>query len=450
MLDKELEEERESGVKKSLITAGAVVNYRDSWRIFRIMAEFVDGYQFLGGLRKEITILGSARLPSNNKYYKIAEQLGRLLGKNGFTTITGGGPGIMEAANKGAYEVGGESVGLNIQLPFEQRINPYVKKAIAFYYFFTRKAMLTSPANAFVFFPGGFGTLDEFFEVVDNIELGFMERSPIILVGSDFWKPIVEFVKNKSSEEVGSVPDSEIDEWKIVDTAAEAFEFLKNIKDRPNVCETNPKIENPLCEGGADWRVFRIMAELVDGFEFISKVKDNITVLGTKSIKSGSDYYQQAYVVGKHVAMGGYTTMTGGGPGIMEAASKGAFENGGESIGINMRFAKGKERHNDYLTDSIGFFFPHIRKLIITSPSKGFVFFPGGFGTMHQLFEMLTLQETGKIEKIPTLLYGKEFWQPMLDIIDNMYGHFKTISKDDRDLVRLIDKPEDVLGNIEK
>ena len=436
-------------IKQPLATGGAVVNYRDSWRIFRIIAEFVDGYQFLGELSKEVVILGSARLPSNNKYNKIAVELGRLLGKNGFTTITGGGPGIMEAANKGAYEAGGESVGLNIQLPFEQRINPYVKKAIAFYYFFTRKTMLTSPANAFVFFPGGFGTLDVFFEVVDNIEMGFMKRSPIVLVGSDFWKPIVEFVRNKSSKEVGSVPDSEIDEWKIVDTASEAFEYLKDIKDRPNVCDSSD-IENPLCEGGADWRVFRIMAELVDGFEFISKVKENVTVLGTKSIKQDSKYYNQAYLVGKELAMGGYATMTGGGPGTMEAASKGAFENGGESIGINMRFSHGKERHNDYLTDSIGFFFPYIRKLIITSPSKGFVYFPGGFGTMHQLFEILTLQETGKIEKIPTLLYGKDFWQPMLDIIDNLYSEFKTISKDNIDLIKLIDKPEDVLGNIEK
>src|SRR3989338_7041363 len=149
-----------------IASAGAVVNYRDRWIIFRIITEFVEGYQFLGDLKKEVTLLGSARFPSNNKYYKIAQELGYLLGKNGFTTITGGGPGIMEAANNGAFEGGGESVGLNIQLPFEQRTNPYVKKSIAFYYFFSRKVMLTAPANAFVFFPGGFGTLDEFFEVV--------------------------------------------------------------------------------------------------------------------------------------------------------------------------------------------------------------------------------------------------------------------------------------------
>ena len=122
-------------------------DYRDTWRIFRIMAEFVEGYQFLSDLEREVTILGSARLPEDNKYCKIATEFGGLLAKNGFTTLTGGGPGIMESTNKGAFEAGGESVGLNIQLPFEQRINPYVKKSIAFYYFFTRKVMLTSPAN---------------------------------------------------------------------------------------------------------------------------------------------------------------------------------------------------------------------------------------------------------------------------------------------------------------
>ena len=424
------------------------MDYRDSWRIFRIMAEFVDGYQFLAELKKEVTILGSARLPSNNKYYKQAERLGYLLGKNGFTTLTGGGPGIMEAANKGAYQAGGESVGLNIQLPFEQRINPYVKKAAAFYYFFTRKVMLTSPANAFIFFPGGFGTLDEFFEVVDNMELGFMPHSPIVLVGKDFWSPIVDFVRNKSSKEVGSVPESEIDEWKIVDTAEEAYELIKDVEDRPNVCEGASDFKYSLCEGGADWRIFRIMSELVDGFEFISRLKENVTVLGTKSIKPNSDYYQQAYLVGKTLALNGYDTVSGGGPGTMEAVSKGAFENGGESVGIDMKFGQGTERRNDYLTKSMGFYFPFVRKLMITSPSKGFIFFPGGFGTLHQLFELLTLQETEKIEKTSTLLYGKDFWAPMTKIIENLYSEFKTISKDDRELVKVINKPEEVTNEL--
>src|SRR3989338_7064343 len=223
MLKKVLKDESILSSSPQLATAGAVVNYRDSWRIFRIITEMVEGYQFLSDLKNEVVILGSARLPHNDKYYKIAVELGRLLGKNGFTTITGGGPGIMEAATKGAFEAGGESVGLNIQLPFEQRINPYVKKATAFYYFFTRKIMLTSPGNAFIFFPGGFGTLDQFFEVVDYMELGFMEKTPIVLVGRDYWQPIVDFLKQKSIALAHSLSEKEIQDWHIVETADEAF-----------------------------------------------------------------------------------------------------------------------------------------------------------------------------------------------------------------------------------
>ena len=386
--------------------------------------------------------MGSARIPPNNRYHQIAVELGRLLGKDGFTTITGGGPGIMEAANKGAYEAGGESVGLNIQLPFEQRTNPFVKKSVAFYYFFTRKVMLTSPANAFVFFPGGFGTLDEFFEVVDNMELGHMPRSPIVLVGEDFWGPIIEFLKNKSAKEVNSISDSEMTDWHVVEDAEAAFEIIKDAGDRPNTaCSVNPGSWQ--CVGGADWRVFRIMAELVDGFEFLTKVQNDVTVLGTKSILPGSSYYLAAYEVGKALAKSKHAVITGGGPVIMEAANKGAFDNGGESYGINMRFERG-ERVNNFVTKSIGFFFPFVRKLIITSPSKAFVFFPGGFGTLHQLFEILTLIETKKLAPMPILLYGKEFWQPLLDIIESLHSQFHTINASDEELVKVIFRPEEV------
>jgi uncharacterized protein (TIGR00730 family) len=431
-----------------VIGVGEVVNYRDSWRIFRIITEFVEGYQFLADLKKEVTILGSARIPSNNKYYKIAQELGYLLGKNGFATITGGGPGIMEAANKGAFEGGGQSVGLNIQLPFEQRINPYVNKSIAFHYFFSRKVMLTSPANAFVFFPGGFGTLDEFFEVVDNMEIGYMPKVPVVLVGKEFWDPIVAFLKAKSAREVHSVSEEDIDKWHIVETAKEAYEFIKDTPDRPhNLCDSG--LGNPYCEGGLDWSIFRIMAELVDGFEFLTKVSRGVTVLGTKSLLPGTNYYNAAYEMGKLLAQNQFSTITGGGPGIMEAANKGAFEKGGVSVGINMRAEKG-ERVNNYITKSIGFFFPFVRKLIITAPSEAFVYFPGGFGTLHQLFEMLTLQETKKIEPITTLLYGKEFWQPLVDIIHNLRYEFKTISQIDEDSLNIINDPQEVLGHLKK
>ncbi|MEK7624922.1 MAG: TIGR00730 family Rossman fold protein [Patescibacteria group bacterium] len=435
-------------VPKHFATAGAVVNFRDSWRIFRVVTEMVEGYQFLSELTKEVIIFGSARLPGNNKYYKVAEDLGRLLGKNGFTTVTGGGPGIMEAANKGAFEVGGESVGLNIQLPMEQRINAYVKKAVGFYYFFTRKVMLTSSGNAFVFFPGGYGTLDEFFEVVDYMELGFMDKAPVVLVGKEFWEPIVNFLRTNAMDEVHSISSDEMENWHIVESAEEAFKFIKDVPDRPNVCDGDPG--NPLCqEGTTDWRIFRIMAELVEGFEFLTTLEHDVTMLGTKSCLPGSKYYNSAYEVGKLLGANNHTIITGGGPGIMEAANKGAFEVGARSVGITMKY-HGRERINNFVTQSKEFFFPFIRKLIITAPSEAFVFFPGGFGTLHQLFELLTLQETKKMELVPILLYGAEYWKPLVDIIHSLNINFKTISAPDELLLRIVDKPEEVIQQIKK
>jgi uncharacterized protein (TIGR00730 family) len=348
----------------------------------------------------------------------------------------------MEAANKGAFETGGTTVGINIQLPFEQRINPYVKESAGFFYFFTRKVMLTSPANAFVFFPGGFGTLDEFFEVVDFMELGLMQKAPVILVGKEFWQPLLKFLRSCSAGLAHSFPEEIIDSWHLVDTAEEAFEFIKDQKLEPQECQVN---ENGIyCQGGPDWRIFRIMAELVDGFEFLANIKNDVTVFGTKSILPGSSYYNAAYEVGKVLAKNGFTTITGGGPGIMEAANKGAFDAGGESVGVNMRWEKG-ERINNFVTKNIGFFFPFVRKLIITAPSKAFVFFPGGFGTLHQLFELLTLQETKKIPLTPTILVGSDFWRPMVEYFHVLYHDFKTIGVKDQDLVKVVDRPEDIL-----
>ncbi|MBI2436857.1 MAG: TIGR00730 family Rossman fold protein [Candidatus Magasanikbacteria bacterium] len=421
-------------------------DYRESWRIFRIMAEFVEGYQFLSKLEREVTILGSARTKVENIFYDTARKLGKLLGENGFTTITGGGPGIMEAANRGAFEAGGKSVGLNIQLPFEQRINPYVKESAAFYYFFTRKVMLTSPANAFVYFPGGFGTMDEFFEVVDLMELGKMDRSPIVLVGKEYWNPLIDFLKNKSCS-IGSVPQYDVDSWHVVDTAQEAFEFIKDTKDRTNSCELDPS--NFHCKGsGVDWKIFRIMAELVEGFEFLTGLVEDVTVLGTKSAKLDSPYYDAAYQLGAQLADHKIVTVTGGGPGIMEAANKGAFENGGDSIGINMQFGA-KERVNPYVKRSIGFQFPFNRKLILTAPSKAFVFFPGGFGTLHQLFEILTLIETKKMPKIPIILFDREFWEPMHVFIKKIFVHkFETISDEDDEMYQIVDTVDSAMGLI--
>jgi hypothetical protein len=277
------------------------------------------------------------------------------------------------------------------------------------------------------------------------MELGRMDRSPLVLVGHEFWEPFMKFLRTKSLNEIHAVSENDINHCHIVETAEEAFDLIKNAKDRLNICNNDPN--NPLCIESTGWKVFRIMAELVEGFEFLTKITNGITILGTKSIMPGSPYYTAAYELGKLLAQHEFTIVTGGGPGIMEAANKGAFEAGGESVGINMRF-EGKERVNNYLTKTIGFIFPYIRKLIITSPSKAFVFFPGGFGTMHQLFELLTLIETKKIAPMPLVLYGRSFWQPLLDIIHSLYKDFKTISEIDESYLIVVDSPEEVMKHL--
>jgi len=202
-----------------------------SWRIFRIMAEFIEGFEFLADLKNEVTFFGSARTKPDHKCYKEARRLAKMLGQAGYTIITGGGPGIMEAGNRGATDAGAVSVGLNIQLPKEQRINPFVKKFKGFYYFFTRKVMLSASAQAYVYFPGGFGTMDEFFELVMLIQTKKMARLPIVCVGKKFWGGLFDWVR------AGMLPDAYLDEedlkiCTIVDSAEEAFEIIKRSKER--------------------------------------------------------------------------------------------------------------------------------------------------------------------------------------------------------------------------
>lgn len=203
-----------------------------TWRIFRIMAEFVEGFQFLSELSREVTIFGSARLAPENRWYQEAVELGVLLAKGGFTVCTGGGPGIMEAANRGAYEAGGESVGINIQLPMEQRINPYVKKSRAFYYFFTRKVILAASAQAYVYFPGGFGTLDELFEILTLIQTEKSEKIPVVLVGKEYWGGLFTWLKEQPLQAFATIHPQDLDLVTIVDTAQEAYDLIKNSKDR--------------------------------------------------------------------------------------------------------------------------------------------------------------------------------------------------------------------------
>lgn len=417
-------------------------DYRDTWRVFRIMAEMVEGYQFLSKLEREVTILGSARFREDDWYYQIAREFGGLLGKGGFTTITGGGPGIMEAANRGAFESGGESVGINIQLPMEQRLNPYVKQSMGFYYFFTRKVMLTSPANAFVLFPGGFGTMDEFFEVVDLMELGQMGRVPVVLVGREYWGPLLDFLRTKTTS-LGAVEREEIERWHIVDTATEAYEAIKDVRDIVNICELSPNSFH--CSGNIDWKIFRVMAELVEGFEFLSGLPDAVTALGSKSVPRESPYFAAARRLGEDLAEMGLSVVTGAKGGVAEAANRGAFEAGGVSLGIGMKVGT-SSTVNPYLTKSILFHFPFTRKLMITAPTRAFVFFPGGFGTLHQLFEILTLIQTKKIKKRPVILFDHAFWEPLhLFIKKSLVHDVETVNDEDDEIYQIVDDEKSIV-----
>jgi uncharacterized protein (TIGR00730 family) len=203
------------------------------WRIFRIISEFIEGFQFIANYRKSVTVFGSARFPEDHRWYKEARAFGALMAQEGFAIVTGGGPGIMEAANRGAYESKGKSVGVNIQLPAEQRINPYVNESRGFHYFFTRKLMLSYSAQAYVYFPGGFGTLDEMFEITTLIQTRkIATHIPVILVGREFWQPIIQWIETDLCEKFKTIDHEDRRIFTLVDTAAEAAAIIKHSKPR--------------------------------------------------------------------------------------------------------------------------------------------------------------------------------------------------------------------------
>lgn len=200
----------------------------DSWQIFKIMAEFVEGFEKMASIGPCVSIFGSARTEPESKYYELAEEIAFKLTQNGYGVISGGGPGIMEAANKGAKEGNGVSVGLNIHLPFEQGSNPYIDhdKLITFKHFFVRKVMFQKYAQGFVVLPGGFGTFDEFFESVTLIQTGKIGKFPIVLVGTDFWKGLVDWIEKVVQAEEKNISPDDMSLFQIVDTAEEAVDVI--------------------------------------------------------------------------------------------------------------------------------------------------------------------------------------------------------------------------------
>jgi len=207
-----------------------------SWRVFRIMSEFVQGFELLRDHGKAATFWGSARLTPENTYYKQAEELAAKLAKDGFSIISGGGPGIMEASNVGAFKVGGRSVGLNIQLPFEQKLNPYTNESLNFDFFFSRKVMLTFASEVYVYFPGGFGTLDEFFEIVTLIQTKKIEPIPVVLYGKEFWEPFIKVFKEDLLVKHETISPEDLDIFHLVDSVDEAMKYItKEVKKIGNV-----------------------------------------------------------------------------------------------------------------------------------------------------------------------------------------------------------------------
>jgi uncharacterized protein (TIGR00730 family) len=204
------------------------IKTNDSWAIFKIMSEFVDGYEKLSRIGPCVSVFGSARTKPEDKYYKAAEEIAYQLTQNGYGVITGGGPGIMEAGNKGARRGAGVSVGLNIELPFEQHDNPYIDhdKNLVFDYFFVRKVMFVKYAQGFVAMPGGFGTLDELFEAMTLIQTKKIGKFPIILVGVEFWSGIIDWIKTTLIEKHENVSPKDLELFSVVDTAEEVIQII--------------------------------------------------------------------------------------------------------------------------------------------------------------------------------------------------------------------------------
>ena len=210
------------------------IKTKDSWQIFKIMSEFVDGYDTMAKIGPCVSIFGSARTTDENPYYELAEEIALKITQNGYGVITGGGPGIMEAANKGAKKGEGKSVGLNIELPFEQSANPYIDndKLINFDYFFVRKVMFVKYAQGFIVLPGGVGTLDELFEAITLIQTKKIGKFPIVLVGKSFWGGLINWIKEVMLKKEKNISPEDLNLFSVVDTADEALEIINEFYEK--------------------------------------------------------------------------------------------------------------------------------------------------------------------------------------------------------------------------
>jgi uncharacterized protein (TIGR00730 family) len=229
---------------------------QDVWRIFRIMAEFVEGFETMARVPAAVSVFGSARTKPKDPYYKLAVAMGKALASRGFAVITGGGPGIMEAANKGARQAGGVSVGVNITLPMEQKANPFQTLSLTHHYFFVRKVMFIKYSHAFVCFPGGFGTMDELFEALTLIQTRKIDPFPVILIGSDFWTGLVDWLRATMRDRFATISPTDMNLFRIMDDVDEAAEYLRT------------------CEAGRTWQKSQ-------GFEQISPAQQ-VTAEGTR------------------------------------------------------------------------------------------------------------------------------------------------------------------------
>ncbi len=219
----------------------------DVWRLFRILSEFVQGFDLLHDVGPAVTFFGSSRFDEDNPYYKKAYETAYLFGKEGYAVITGGGPGIMEAANRGAYDAGAESIGLQIDIPTEASKNHFLTKSLLFRHFFVRKVMLLRYALGYIIFPGGYGTLDELFEALTLMQTKKMYPFPVLLFGSEYWKPLVKFMRH-TMVEFGTIDDDDLNFFQIVDSPKEALEIVNRfVLERSEIIKDwelgNPKFE---------------------------------------------------------------------------------------------------------------------------------------------------------------------------------------------------------------